>query len=134
MKFGNWETNSTFSKTVHVITMTVPTEISGSPALTFIPWLFHSYSLLVIKTNQYQETAIGSHSYTTIIHLSTISLSPSGQHVLRGHLPIHSLSLWEQSSRPSRSGTLQYHLIIHHLSSLVGCQIKRILLYPLISF
>jgi len=109
----------------HIITVKVPIEISGSPTPIFTPCLFHLYSLVVIKTNQYQETAISYHSQTTIIHPSTINLPPSRKQVLPGCLPIHSLSLGEQSSCPSRSGTLKYCLIIRHLSSSVGTRLKE---------
>ena len=89
-----WELGDQFSKfqIVHIVTVKAPIEISGSHALIFIPLLFHLYSLVVIKTNQYQKTAISCHSQTTIIHPSTISLPPSGQQVQLGCLPIHSLS------------------------------------------
>jgi hypothetical protein len=110
-----WDLGDQFSifQIVHIITVKVRIVISGSRAIIFIPWLFHLYSLVVIKTNQYQETAISYHSQTTIfIHPSTISLPPSRQQVLLSCPPIHSLSLGERSSRPSRPGTLQYCLII----------------------
>jgi hypothetical protein len=95
-----WEPGNQFSifQLVHFITVKVSIEITGSPALIFIPWLFHLHSLVVIKINQYQETAISYHSQTTIIHPSTISLSSPRQRVLLGCLPTHSLSLVEQSS------------------------------------
>lgn len=122
-----WEPGDQFSifQIVHIITVKVPIEINGSPALIFIPCLFHLYSLVVIKANQYQETATSYHSQTTIIHPSTINLPPSGQQVLLGYLPIHSLSLGERSSCPSRSGTLKYCLIIWHLSSPMGARLKE---------
>lgn len=121
-----WELGNQFSifQIVHFVIVKVPIEISGSPALIFIPWLFHLYSLVVTKTNQYQ-TAISYHSQTTIIHPSTISLQPPGQKALLGCLPIHSLSLGERSSWPSRSGTPKYCLIILHLSSPIGARLKE---------